>query len=155
MKKLSIIFSCGFGIGLIPFAPGTFGSLLGILLGLFLAKFSITTFLISLIILFFIFSLMAKIAGQHWNEIDCGKIVSDEILGQAIPFILLINSETNLMFFSLLAFILFRVFDILKPFPINKIDQIKNSFTVMLDDVVAGIFACIMLLLINKFYLFF
>ena len=79
-------------------------------------------------------------------DTDDKSIVIDEIFGYLVFMIFFENTVFNII----IGFILFRFFDILKPFPIYLIDKkIKNSFGVMLDDIVAGLFAGIMLLLIN------
>ena len=81
----------------------------------------------------------------------------DEFIGQSIPVLTIYNfiDKNNLnhfIFFTLISFILFRIFDILKPYPINKIDRdMKNGFGVILDDIVAGLYSAIILLIIIFF----
>ena len=83
---------------------------------------------------------------------DSREIVIDEFVGQSIPIItvysLITDNISNFIFYTAVSFFLFRFFDIIKPYPINKIDEnIKNGFGVMLDDVVAGIYSSIVLII--------
>ena len=154
-----------YGIGFINFFPGTLASfftcaifyLFWLFIGLKDYQLLIYIFLIS--IFFYSIIFINKI---YKNE-DSKEIVIDEFVGQSIPimsFYYLYNSE-DFNFFSdlvgnnrfeswiILSFFLFRFFDILKPFPINLIDnKIKNGFGVMFDDVLAGIYSAISLYII-------
>merc|ERR1712127_689978 len=94
---------------------------------------------------------------KKFTDIDAKEIVIDEFIGQAIP-ILTIYSILNFreigyfIFYTLISFILFRFFDILKPYPIYIVDKnMKNGFGVVLDDVIAGIYSSIILLIIVSF----
>ena len=139
--------SSGLGLGYFPKAPGTAGSLLGLLLGWATLKWSLPTTLAVFVFLFFIFSWFAQRACRHWGELDAQRIVSDEVLGQAIAFMAFrqMGGVLNLEHW-LLAFVLFRAFDIAKPFPARSFDRrVKNGYGVMLDDVVAGLYAAISL----------
>jgi phosphatidylglycerophosphatase A len=88
--------------------------------------------------------------------VDSSKIVVDEFIGQSIPILTIYNyiPKNNIGTFILyivISFILFRFFDIAKPYPANKIDkEMKNGFGVMLDDVVAGVYASIIILIIME-----
>ena len=90
-------------------------------------------------------------------KIDAKEIVIDEFVGQSIPILTIYgllqkNDIDNFLLYTLLSFFLFRLFDILKPYPINKIDEkMKNGFGVILDDIVAGIYSVIILLTIFIF----
>jgi len=89
---------------------------------------------------------------NSFDEIDSKEIVIDEFIGQSIPvmtiyFFLQKNDFENFILYTLFSFILFRFFDIIKPYPINLIDRnMKNGFGVMFDDVVAGLFTSVILL---------
>ena len=85
---------------------------------------------------------------------DAKEIVIDEFIGQSIPILTIYsfiekNDNSNFIFFTMVSFLLFRLFDIIKPYPINKIDiNMKNGFGVVLDDIVAGILSALVLIAI-------
>ena len=139
-----------FGLGKIPKIPGTFGSLATIIiLYIFfhILNFSSNVVLIGLIIIFiFSFSAVAAHIKDSENK-DPKEVVIDEFIGQSIPIYLYeISHGTNkspdeaIIFYSV-CFVLFRFFDIAKPFPVNFFDKnFKNSFGVIMDDVCAGFY---------------
>ena len=139
----------GFGSGLMPKAPGTFGTLVAIPLFLFLNQFElwvyiIATALISIIGIFFC-TYTSKALGVH----DHSGIVIDEIAGYLITMI----AVPTEWLWILIGFILFRIFDILKPWPISWIDKnIHGGFGIMFDDVVAGLLALACLHFIMSFF---
>ena len=154
MNKIISIFTTLFGIGYSPIAPGTIGSIFSIVFLYFLIKFVSYSFLviIFLIILFTSLKLIEKYSNLLKNH-DSSTIVIDEFLG--IFLIILFYDYlkfTNDIIMFLLILILFRFFDILKIFPINWVDKnIKNSFGVVLDDLLAGVYSIIVLYSINVF----
>lgn len=135
----------GFGSGLAPKAPGTFGTLAGIPVFLLAASLMPIAY-ISLVLLMsvagvYICGKAAKDAGVH----DHGAIVWDEIVGFMITMFLIPISWQSLV----LGFVLFRLFDIFKPWPISYLDKhCHGGFGIMIDDIVAGIaaWACMMLI---------
>ncbi len=140
----------GFGSGLAPKAPGTFGTLAGLPLFWMIADFA---FAIQLTIIFLLFSLgvyCCNQTGKALGVVDHGSIVWDEIVA-----IMLVLAFTPLQWqWWLIAFVLFRLFDIWKPFPIRQFDaKLKNGFGVMFDDLLAAIYAiiCLQLLLWTNF----
>ena len=154
MNKIISIFTTLFGIGYSPIAPGTIGSIFSIVFLYFLIKFVSYSFLIIifLIILFTSLKLIEKYSNLLKSH-DSSTIVIDEFLG--IFLIILFYDYlkfTNDFIMFLLILILFRFFDILKIFPINWVDKnIKNSFGVVLDDLLAGVYSIIVLYSINVF----
>ena len=154
MNKIISIFTTLFGIGYSPIAPGTIGSIFSIVFLYFLIKFVSYSFLviIFLIILFTSLKLIEKNSNLLKSH-DSSTIVIDEFLG--IFLIILFYDYlkfTNDFIMFLLILILFRFFDILKIFPINWVDKnIKNSFGVVLDDLLAGVYSIIVLYSINVF----
>ena len=148
--KIYKLIASGLGTGYTPIAPGTAGSILGILVFYFfnfvLNKLEfqqpfilILNFVVIIIVLLIgVFSI--KIVHQRWQH-DASQIVIDEIVGVwiavfAFPF---------QWQYYLYGFILFRFFDIVKPLFIKKIDRLKSNWSVMLDDVLAGVHANIVL----------
>jgi len=128
------------GIGYIPFAPGTMASLFAIIF-ISLIKPSLIVLLFVVFITLIIGTWASQRCEYYWDK-DNKKIVIDEFAGQAIALISIPINLNNL----LVAFILFRFFDIVKPPPIRNIEKyLKGGLAVILDDVVAGIFANIFL----------
>ena len=155
MNKISQIFSTLFFIGYIKWAPGTFGSIFSLIIIIFLHNIVNKN---EFIILFFCILLMAticiKIYSKSVNKHDAKEIIIDEFLG---IYLIIICSYDFKIFNNefvkiLLILLFFRIFDILKPFPANWIDKnLKNSYGIILDDIVAGIYTIITLALINVF----
>jgi phosphatidylglycerophosphatase A len=136
------IIASAFGIGFIPKGSGTFGALLacGLIVGvsgLISDAFYYQVIVITLtIISVFIGRWSSAVMETHWGE-DSSKIVVDEVAGMCLSVCLVPFSERNL----LIAFLLFRFFDIYKPFNIRNFEKYDNGWGVMLDDVMAGIWA--------------
>ena len=139
----------GFYIGNIPFAPGTFGSLIGLPLSFALAGISLTQAMLC-ILFFIIFAVcIADAAEKILKQNDPGCIVIDEIAGMMVTLIGLPVSPITLAS----GFIIFRILDILKPFPIRNIDKrIPGGLGVVADDVAAGIIANLLLRGLFFFY---
>jgi len=126
----------GFGIGLIPFAPGTWGSLLGILIYLALHALGMAPLWELLIILLFFF-----LALWACNVVLEKRVVHDHpalVIDETVAMMLLLLTIPITTVWVIVAFLTFRVLDIFKPWPISTIDaKIKNGLGVMLDDLVA------------------
>ena len=148
--------SLGFGSGLSPLAPGTAGTLMAIPVFLFLYQFEFIVYcalvLVALVIGFYCTGKTGKVLGVT----DHGAIVWDEFVGYFITMAVLpLNSIepvlTNypLIFWVVCGFVFFRFFDILKPWPIKRMEHVfPGGYGVMLDDVMAGIYAAICLQLL-------
>ena len=156
MKKINVLISTFFGNGYISKIPGTFTSLstLIILYTLFeVLNFKNLNYILILYSIIFFYSFYAVMDSEtEFENKDPRQIVIDEVLGQAMPLILIVYlSSHNLIsipveIYYLLSFIFFRFFDIVKPFPINLVDKhLKNASGVILDDVLAGILVCIII----------
>ena len=144
-----------FGLGRIKFMPGTFGSLATtiILFYLFHTLNISSDIILTGWIIIFIYSFYAVSTHTKDNENkDPGEIIIDEFLGQSIPIYLYeishgTTKESNeaIVYYGLF-FILFRYFDIMKPFPVNFFDKnFKNSFGVIMDDICAGLYVVLTL----------
>ena len=167
IKVFNYLFVTCFGIGSFKFAPGTIASFITtiFLFTLFHIINLSNKVILLLLILIFIYSFYAvsKYIKDNVNK-DPKEVVIDEFIGQSIPIYLyeishgtLKNTEEATLFY-LYIFILFRYFDIKKPFPINYFDKkFKNSFGVILDDVIAGLYVVltlvIFMLIKSKFFL--
>ena len=151
-----------FNIGKLGKFPGTIASAITSVFYIIFFYFKIHYFT-----LFFIFILLLPISvylinslKDEFEEVDSKEIVIDEYLGQSIPilvfYVILFEASVSINFFmiiALISFIGFRFFDILKPYPINYIDNnYKNGFGVIFDDIVAGIFTTIALYLFIIIY---
>jgi phosphatidylglycerophosphatase A len=127
------------GVGYLPLIPGTFGSLLGVVIFLLLPR-------IALPIAILAFTFAGIWAATRTEEIsgrkDPGKIVVDEVAGQLIALLPLAFVKWS-MTMVMVSFILFRFFDILKPYPANRLQELKGGVGVMCDDLVAGAYAAI------------
>ena len=161
IKNLNYLFVTCFGIGSFRFAPGTIASLATtvFLYSLFhIVNLSNSSILIILLIVF-IFSFYAVSEYIKYNKNkDPNEVVVDEFIGQSIPiYIYEISHGTSkdsseAVLFYLYIFILFRFFDIKKPFPINFFDKkFKNSFGVIFDDVIAGFYVVLTLIIFMIF----
>ena len=131
----------GFGAGLSPFAPGTFGTLVAIPLALLLDAYaSETAFVAAIVVLFVLGAWAAQITGGALRVPDHGSIVIDEVA--AFLLVLYFTGLTPLR--VAIAFALFRFFDIVKPPPIRQLDAaMKNGLGVMLDDMLAALYALV------------
>ena len=156
IKILNILFVTMFGLGKIPKIPGTFGSLATvIMLYIFfhLLNLSSNLILIGLILIFiFSFSAVAFHIKDNENK-DPKEVVIDEFIGQSIPIYLYeishgtVKSPDEAIIFYIVCFVLFRFFDIAKPFPVSFFDKnFKNSFGVIMDDVCAGFYVVLSLI---------
>lgn len=138
----------GFGSGLAPIAPGTFGTLMAIPLFWLMQSLSLTVYIAIVMVVcvvgIWICDKSSNMLGVH----DHSGIVWDEFAGY---FITMIAAPTGLVWI-VIGFVLFRLFDILKPWPISYLDKkVSGGLGIMIDDIVAGVFALICLQLIHHF----
>jgi len=147
MRKFIIILASWGGTGYSPFASGTVGTLAAIPLYLLLQRLSLPLYLVT-VTAFIVFACwVAGLAERIFNEPDSSKIVIDEVAGYLVTMIAVPLSLKSV----LLGFFLFRLFDITKVPPARYFDrQVKNGYGVVLDDVVAGIYACLALHLLLR-----
>jgi phosphatidylglycerophosphatase A len=148
MRRFLILMATWWGTGYSPLASGTVGTLAAIPLYLVLARLSLPLYILTLIPFFFFSCWVAGGAEAIFNEKDSGKIVIDEVVGYLVTMTGVPFSWHGVI----LGFFLFRFFDIVKVPPANIIDRrLKNGWGVVLDDVVAGAYACIVLHLLLRF----
>ena len=135
-------FGLGFGSGLAPKAPGTFGTLVGFSLFWLISGYTLGVQLIIIAALFIIGIYFCDKTGKALGVADHGAIVWDEI----VAMMLVLAFTPNGIVYWLVAFLLFRLFDIWKPYPICYADaKLKNGFGVMLDDLLAAIYAILVM----------
>ena len=160
MKKINLLISTFFGYGYLTKIPGTVTSLVTTLfiyiayeyLGYTDLKFSIIFFTL----LFFYSFYAVKDAESEFKNKDPRQIVIDEVLGQAMPLILLLylnqSNQLNMQveIYYALSFMFFRFFDIFKPFPVSYFDKnFKNYFGIIMDDIMAGLYSMLLIYLIS------
>ncbi len=135
-------FGLGFGSGLAKKAPGTFGTLVGLPLFWLISVYTFPTQLVVITVLFITGIYFCDKTGQAIGVADHGAIVWDEI----VAMMLVLAFTQNQWQWWLTAFLLFRLFDIWKPYPIRQCDaKLKNGFGVMFDDLLAAIYAILSL----------
>jgi phosphatidylglycerophosphatase A len=157
INKINFLFVTLFGIGKVKKIPGSIASLATTILLFFLMhilKISPDIILISVIIIFFISLYAVNIFIKDLDNKDPKEVVIDEFIGQSIPICLYeiahegARETSQVLTFYFIMFILFRIFDIAKPYPVSYYDKnFKNSFGVIMDDVCAGLYVVAVLVL--------
>ena len=152
MNKLSDIIASVFYIGYFPIAPGTLGSMAAVFLifsiSCFVPNYSLVVSGIGTLSTFFIGAWAAKEVTTNHNVKDPGYIVIDEWSGMFISFLFVPITLSS----CVLAFILFRFFDIVKIWPASYFDKQSNHWAIMLDDIVAGLYTAFILLIVHSIY---
>jgi phosphatidylglycerophosphatase A len=157
MNKINFLFVTLFGIGKLKKIPGSYASLVTTIFLFFLFhifNISVNIVLISVILIFFISLYSVNIFIKDLDNKDPKEIVIDEFIGQSIPICLYeiahvgTKETSQVLTFYFIMFILFRIFDIIKPYPVSYYDKnFKNSFGVIMDDVCAGLYVVAVLVL--------
>ena len=146
--KIVLLFASWFGVGLIPFAPGTWGSLTALPFAAGAYSFGHVYSCLSLFIILLISIPVSGRASKIMKMEDPSTVVIDEVVGIFVTLFLIPVSWTNIVG----GFILFRIFDIIKPFPVGLIDnKIRGGTGIVLDDFMAGIYANVCLRIILFF----
>ena len=157
INQINFLFVTLFGIGKIGKIPGSIASLVTTLFLFFIFHFlniSPNIILIFVIIIFFISLYSVNIFIKNMDNKDPKEVVIDEFIGQSIPICLYeiahqdVKEMNQVLTFYFIMFILFRIFDIAKPYPVSYYDKnFKNSFGVIMDDVCAGLYVVAVLVL--------
>lgn len=148
--KISEWIATCFKVGYLPLAPGTWGSIFAILVWWVLLKdLDLLIFGIVIILFFFIGIIVSNIIIDQNGDNDPSHIIIDELVGQWLALWMLPDGS----FYIIIVFILFRFFDIIKPWPIRFMEQLPKGLGVMCDDLAAGLITLILTQIIN-FYLF-
>jgi phosphatidylglycerophosphatase A len=148
----AIFVATGMGAGFLPRAPGTAGALVGVALYLALEGLHAGAYFPHAIVVSLVVGTWA--AGHveaFWGH-DAQRIVIDEVAGQLIVFALAAGRYRLSVIGVIAGFVLFRIFDIWKPFPLRRLEKLKGGFGVMADDVGAGIYALIVLTIVLKYF---
>ena len=144
-EKIIKILATGFGSGLSPFAPGTMGTLVGIPICLVCLPITLPLRLLFVIVLSALAIYISGSAETIYSKKDDQRIVIDEIVGFQVAMLPVAITGLHLC----VAFVLFRIFDIWKPYPIRNLQNLSGGWGVVLDDVVAGIYAGAVMLALN------
>ncbi len=154
--KIALLIATGLGVGYSPAAPGTCGSFLGILLILLLSRLRLiggTRLLFNLLVVAFISAAgiwAASRAEVLFKRKDPPQVVIDEIVGQLLTFGLIFKNPRFLLL--LMGFLFFRLFDILKPFPIKRLEKVPLGFGIVLDDLAAGFYASLFVFILHLWW---
>jgi phosphatidylglycerophosphatase A len=139
----------GFGAGLAPFAPGTWGTALGWALGWALGGLPAGLMLLLLAVLFLVGLWACEVTGRHLGVSDHGAMVWDEV----VAFLLVLAIVPRELAWQAAAFVAFRFFDIAKPPPIRYLERrYRGGFGVMLDDLVAAAYALLVLAVVRRLF---
>lgn len=148
MRRFVILFATWGGAGYSPVASGTVGTMAAIPLYLLLARLPLSLYLLTLVPFFFFSCWVSGLAEDIFGEKDSGKIVIDEVVGYLVTMVGVPLTLRGVV----LGFFLFRFFDIVKVEPARYFDRhLKNGYGVVLDDVAAGVYACLLLHLVMRF----
>lgn len=136
MKRLALFIATSAGVGYAPVAPGTFGSAAGLVLWAMLPH-SAAVQAIAIVVLFAVGSWSGTVAEHHFGKTDPGQVVVDEVMGMLITLFLNPVGWTG----ALVGFLLFRVADVIKPWPANRLEALPGGVGVMADDGMAAVYA--------------
>lgn len=158
--KIAELIATFFYVGKIKFAPGTFGSIAAFVPFALLLNYAAGNEIFWLVVvnfsLFFIGLWSSSVHGKSLRSHDASEIVIDEVFGQFLVlsvFFMQIEKNKYEFWIILLPLLLFRVFDIFKPWPVSWFDRnVKNAFGVMMDDFIAAIFAIVFTILFLSFF---
>jgi phosphatidylglycerophosphatase A len=139
-ERVGLAIATVLGVGYAPVAPGTFGSAAGLLIW-WLLPASTTVQAAAIILTFVAGSWGGNVAERHFGRTDPGQVVIDEVMGMLITLFLNPVGWKG----ALAGFLLFRVFDVIKPYPANKLEQLHGGVGVMADDGMAAIYANLVL----------
>ena len=140
MKSLALLIATSLGVGYVPFAPGTFGSAAGLLLWWLLPHTALVQ-AGAIVVLFVVGSWSGSVAEHHFGKTDPGQVVVDEVMGMLITLFMNPVGWKG----AVAAFLLFRVADIVKPFPANRLERLPGGIGVMADDGMAAVYANLVL----------
>jgi len=136
VTSVALALATVFGVGYIPIAPGTFGSLAGLLLWVLLPQSPIAQ-LLAIVMLFVAGSWSGSIAERHFGRTDPGQVVIDEVMGMLITLFLNPVGWRG----ATVAFFVFRAADVVKPYPANQLEKLPGGIGVMADDGMAAVYA--------------
>ena len=147
-NRLITIIASFFYLGYSPYAPGTMGTVGAIPLYILLAVYLTNIQYLIVTIIFIVFGIIISSGAiAIYKDDDPKEIVIDEVAGYLVTMTFIVPSAFNIV----LGFFLFRFFDILKPFPAKQLEKLRGGYGVVMDDVAAGVLACLSINAINYF----
>jgi phosphatidylglycerophosphatase A len=136
LQRLALLVATVMGVGYAPFAPGTFGTAAGLLLWAVLPTAPAVQAL-AILALFAVGSWSGSVAERHFGRTDPGQVVVDEVMGMLITLFMIPVGWWG----AVAGFLIFRVADVLKPFPANRLERLPGGVGVMADDAMAAVYA--------------
>src|SRR5262249_41830719 len=136
MTRVALALASSFGVGYIPFAPGTFGTAAGLVLWWVLPA-SLAAQATAILVVFALGVWSGHIAERYYRQSDPGSVVIDEVVGILITLFMNPVGWRG----ALAAFLLFRAADIVKPYPANRLERLHGGLGIMADDAMAGVYA--------------
>jgi phosphatidylglycerophosphatase A len=136
MRTAALAIATCFGVGYVPVAPGTFGSAAGLLLWAILPGSAVAQ-VTAVLIAFAVGSWASHVAERHFHRTDPGPVVVDEVMGILVTLLVVPAGWLT----AILGFLWFRVFDVIKPYPANRLEQLPGGVGVMADDLMAAVYA--------------
>jgi phosphatidylglycerophosphatase A len=136
MRSVALACATVLGVGYAPFAPGTFGSAAGLLVWWLLPASPVVQGS-AIVVVFALGTWSATVAERHFNKTDPGHVVIDEVLGMLMTLFLNPVGWGG----AFVGFLVFRIFDVIKPYPANRLERLHGGLGVMADDGMAGIYA--------------
>jgi phosphatidylglycerophosphatase A len=140
MTRFGLAMASAGGVGYVPIAPGTFGSAIGLIVWWLLPASAIVQGL-AIAVLFGVGSWSGGVAERHFGRTDPGQVVIDEVMGMLITLFLNPVGWRG----AIAAFLLFRLFDVIKPYPANRLERLPGGVGIMADDGMAAIYANLVL----------
>jgi phosphatidylglycerophosphatase A len=139
MTSLALAIATVLGVGRVPFAPGTFGSAVGLLVwaALWALSGSVALQAAAIVVVFVAGVWSASVAERRYGATDPGAVVIDEVLGMLITLFLNPVGWRG----ALVGFVLFRIFDVIKPYPANRLERLHGGLGIMADDAMAAVYA--------------
>jgi phosphatidylglycerophosphatase A len=141
MNTFAVVFATAGGAGYAPFAPGTFGSLVGLVIYLATRHSPIAWQLGLLVVITVVGVWAATVAERHFGEDDPGPVVIDEVAGQMTTLVLTGVGVTG----AVIGFAIFRVLDVTKPRPVDRLERLPRGYGIMGDDLMAGLYGNLLL----------
>ena len=136
MLRVALALATSFGVGYVPVAPGTFGSLVGLLLWAVLPSAPVPQ-LVAIVALFVTGAWSASVSERHFGSTDPSAVVIDEVMGMLITLWMNPVGWAG----AAVGFLCFRLFDVIKPYPANRLEDLHGGIGVMADDAMAAVYA--------------
>jgi phosphatidylglycerophosphatase A len=147
MNRIAIWLATVGGLGHAPIAPGTFGSAAGVALYWVTRHWSTPSQLVLILVVSVVGTWAATKAAAHFGREDPGQVVIDEVAGQLVTLALTGAGLTAVI----VGFLLFRILDIIKPYPANRFERLHGGLGIMADDLMAGVYGCIILHVLMRY----